>query len=118
MKIWLDDERNPKEKIIKERYQSEGDETWVKNVEDAIAYIEKGCVTSISLDHDLGENKKTGYFLAKWIEEKAFLNEIKPFKTRVHSSNPSGAKQMKIALAQAEKFWLRYHSDYRRNSND
>ena len=83
IKLWLDDNRDPKDPKIQNLFGSTGDEVWVKTMDEAIKYILQGNVEFISFDHDLdneGENpsEKTGYDLANWIEEKAFDGTLNP----------------------------------------
>ncbi len=103
--LWLDDERDPAHPATQKRYGSTGDEVWVKTVPEAMEYLQRCTVESISLDHDLGEGQATGYDLAKWIEKQAYNWTIPPFKWEVHSSNPSGAFNIRMALSAANKFW-------------
>lgn len=105
MKLWLDDERDPTCEKIQEKFGSCGDEHWVKNANDAIAYISQNIVESISLDHDLGENAGSGIEVANFIEEQAFLGKLERIEWRIHSMNPIGRKNMERALNNAEKFW-------------
>lgn len=106
MKIWLDDERDPKNQIIKDLFNSCGDETWVKTALEAINLIKNNAITHISFDHDLGDpGFGTGLDVAKFIEEQAFYGKIEPFTWRVHSQNPVGAKNIIRCMEQAEKFW-------------
>jgi hypothetical protein len=109
MKIWLDDERDPKCKRIQEQFGSQGDEIWIKNANDAIQCISQNIVESISLDHDLGENSGSGIEVANFIEEQAFLGNLKRFKWKIHSMNPVGRVNMARALDNAEKFWSSNH---------
>lgn len=108
--LWLDDERNPQDPFIQKNFGSKGDEVWVKTVEEAIPYINQNNVQHISFDHDLGENIQTGQDLAKYIEEKAFNNEISPIEWRVHSQNPSGAANIVNTMRSADRFWQRHQS--------
>lgn len=89
-KLWLDDD-------LVHRVAPEG-WTHVTTVEDAIQVLETGFVTHLSLDHDLGENQKTGYDLIKWIEEQYFVNDIKPPEMKIHSANPVGRKNMQVVI--------------------
>lgn len=59
----------------------------------------------ISFDHDLGENQKTGYDLAKWIEREVHLNTMKPPHWLIHSANPVGHKNIAAAMMAAHKFY-------------
>lgn len=106
--LWLDDERDPKDPKIINLFGSNGNEIWVKTIEEAITYLKQGNVGSISFDHDLGGEtnySKTGYDLANWIEEQAFNNKIPKLSWRIHSKNPEGARNIQKAMESANKFW-------------
>jgi len=105
IRLWLDDERNPKDPFIQKNFGSNGDEIWVKTIHEAKSHLSQNKVSSISLDHDLGKNTPNGYQLAKYIEEQAFHGKINPISWRVHSQNPAGANNIRRALQNAEKFW-------------
>lgn len=106
MKLWLDDERDPKSPKIQSEFGSQGDEIWVKTASEAISYLSQNRVDSISLDHDLGhESAGTGMDVAKYIEEQAFHGKLKPLICFVHSKNPVGSKNMELAIINAQKFW-------------
>lgn len=104
MKLWLDDERDPRNAKIQFDFGAVGDETWVKTVDEAIRHLRTGMVTSISLDHDLGTTQ-TGYDLAKWIEEEAFYKRLPKLEWCVHSMNSVGAKNIQRAMINAERYW-------------
>jgi len=53
--LWLDDERDPTNPDIQNGFGSLGNEIWVKTAPEAIDILSGGNVTSVSLDHDLGE---------------------------------------------------------------
>ena len=77
--LWLDDERDPTDPNIQNGFGSLGNEIWVKTAPEAINILSGDNVTSISLDHDLGEpeaEKGNGNDVATWIEEKAFHGEL------------------------------------------
>ena len=89
-KIYLDDERKPPKGWI-----------LVDNPKDMINLINKGGVTHISLDHDLGDdvNIGTGYDVLKWLEEKVYFD--KSFKLpniTIHTANTSARIKMELAL--------------------
>jgi hypothetical protein len=106
MKLWLDDDRDPRDKFIQYQFGAEGDEIWVKTAIAAISYLKQGDVAYISLDHDLGPvSAGTGLDVAKWIEEQAFLGLLPRLTWSVHSMNPVGEKAIYKAMMQAEKFW-------------
>jgi len=92
MRVWLDDERN----------MPQGYDVHVKTASEAIKLIKTGQVTAISLDHDLGaEENGTGYDVAKYILEQAFLDTIPRIRCKLHTMNPVGRENMAAALRQA-----------------
>lgn len=95
MKIWLDDVR-PKPDDF---------DVWLKDADVAIRVLRVGNVTHISLDHDLGDGKKTGYEVAKFIEKSAYDKTLAPMHVTVHSANPVGRKNMETAISRANTFW-------------
>ena len=107
IRLWVDDERNPKDPIIQQKFGSKGDEVWVTTAQEAINLLSQGNVAFISFDHDLGSVKKgnEGYAIAKFIEEKAYFKEIQPPAWTIHSQNPVGAKNIADAMKKAEEYW-------------
>lgn len=89
MKIFLDDIRKAPKGWV-----------FVNTVEGVISLFEKGFdITHLSLDHDLGEDRKTGYNLLCWIEREVYhgrMTEV-PILT-VHSSNPVGVRRMNFVI--------------------
>ena len=108
--MWLDDVRNPRDKLIQQNYGALPGMVWAKSVGEAISVLEQGNVIYLSFDHDLG-TVATGYDLAKYIEEKAFNNEIPRFFWDCHSDNPIGKANIIRAMKNAEKFWDRNEND-------
>lgn len=105
-KIWLDDERNPKSNYIQSQFGAEGDEIWAKTASVAISLLQRGNVTSISIDHDLGPIAAgTGMDVAKWIEEQAFHGKLPRLTWFVHSMNVVGNKNITRAMQKADEFW-------------
>jgi hypothetical protein len=95
MRVWLDDVRaKPKD------YHAH-----VLTAEYAIRMINKGLVTHISFDHDLGDDVKTGYDVAKHIEEMAYYNKMPRITWQIHSANPVGRENIKRAMDAADKYW-------------
>lgn len=97
MKLWLDDKRPM---------------VWpytvhVTTAQAAIAELEAGGVTHISLDHDLGELEETGsgYQVACWIEQAAYDGVLERLEWAVHSQNPVGVANMRRALENADRYW-------------
>jgi len=82
--MWLDDVR-PAPEGWKHDY----------SVYEAIDLIKKGHVENASLDHDLGENKPTGYKLCMRMAE---FNKWPKNKPAVHSMNPVGAFAMRAII--------------------
>lgn len=106
MRLWLDDERDPRDPKIQSDFGAEGNEIWAKTASVAIDYLKQGRVEFISLDHDLGPaSAGTGMDVANWIEENAFHGTLKRLVWAVHSKNSVGAKSMIQALTNADKFW-------------
>ena len=97
MRLFIDDLRDPKDYKI-------GNVVWVKNYIDAINQIKTGKVTWISFDHDLGQ-KKTGYDIAKYIEENVHNGNIPCPEWQIHSANPTGRQNIERAMKNAEHFW-------------
>jgi len=85
-KLWVDDKRTPP------------DDSWIwaKTYDETIAHIKTG-VDIISLDHDLGE-EKTGYDIAKYIEEHVVLQDMLYPDIRIHSANPVGRKNIQATI--------------------
>lgn len=104
MRIWLDDLRPaPRSNWLGE------DEHWdyvVKTAHEAIELVKTGTITYISFDHDLGPEKAgTGYDVARFIEEQAFLGTIPPIDYALHSANPVGRANIDKAMKRAWSFW-------------
>ena len=112
--IWLDDIRTP----------PSDDWTWCKTAEEALAKISFSFygiwgLKRISFDHDLGENKATGYQLAEYIENQMILyrNQCEEYDScchdctagddlqwSVHSANPIGKKKIIEAMKSVGTF--------------
>jgi len=108
--IWLDDERDPNDPKIQDLFGAEEGMIWVKSAHAAINRLKTNSVGFISLDHDLG-TKATGYDVAKWIEERAFSNELKRLRWAIHSANAEGSRRMRLALERADTFWSQHESE-------
>lgn len=93
MKVYLDDERTTPEGWQRVYWP-----------EEAIALLQGGQVTDISLDHDLGDDMHgTGYDVLLWIEEAVVTSDFKPPRMQVHSANSSARQKMQAAIAQIER---------------
>lgn len=102
--MWLDDNRDPKDPENQRRYGAKGNELWVKTIEEAQPYIERGEVASISFDNDLGLPTE-GKHLARWIEDQAYWKKIPPMEWHVHSENSVAKKEIIAAMSNADRFW-------------
>ena len=85
------------------------DLTMVTTVEQAISKLSLHEYDAVSLDHDLGENLKTGYdFIREVVEmalnEKFDLSAVTDFY--VHSQNPVGAENIKLYWFNARRVLL------------
>jgi hypothetical protein len=106
MKLWLDDVRIPPPPDPE--HSDSHYSMWAHTAEEAWEFITAELVTFISFDHDLGQDKSTGYDLAKWIEESAFHYRIKRIKWQVHSQNPVGGTLIAEAMKKADRYWSRW----------
>jgi hypothetical protein len=99
--LWLDDKRDPKLHSPHVKW------VWVKTAPAAIEALKTGSVEHISLDHDLGllPEEGSGYEVAVWIEEVAYLKSIPKLTWYVHSANPVGKKRMEAALRNADQYF-------------
>jgi hypothetical protein len=95
MRVWVDDVR-PK---------PDDYDVWIKDPDVAIRTLRTCGVTHLSLDHDLGDDVKTGYDIAKFIEEAAYKKILAPLEVVVHSANPVGRRNIERALERARLFW-------------
>lgn len=88
MKVYLDDEREPPPGWHHVRWPDE-----------AIALLETGVVTELSLDHDLGDDERgTGYDVVNWIEEAVATGGFVPPEIKVHSANASARDKMELGI--------------------
>jgi hypothetical protein len=89
VKVWLDDMRPAPEGWIHVRWP-----------EEAIALLEAGAVVELSLDHDLGDadERRTGYDVLVWIEERVALQGFEPPAIAIHSANASARERMVLAV--------------------
>ena len=95
IKLYLDDERETPEGWIRVYWPDE-----------AIEYLKQGKVEEISLDHDLGDDKRgTGYNVLLWIEEQVMTNNFKPPKIRIHTANSSAREKMEAGVRSIDKYF-------------
>jgi hypothetical protein len=94
MKIYLDDERTPPDGWILARSVP---------VLTHLLQTQKD-ITNLSLDHDLGEDELTGYDFMRWLEAQVFKGTIKKIpEITFHTANPTGRKNMELALTSIKK---------------
>jgi hypothetical protein len=93
MKVFLDDVREAPPGWQRVYWPSE-----------AIALLEAGGISEISLDHDLGDDARgTGYDVVAWIEEAVVTRGFKPPRITIHSANPVGKDRMLRGIAAIER---------------
>ncbi len=93
MKVFLDDVREAPDGWHRVYWPAE-----------AIALLETGSVTDISLDHDLGDDARgTGYDVVAWMEEAVVTRGFKPPRMVIHSANPVGKDRMLRGIAAIER---------------
>ncbi|WP_230432183.1 cyclic-phosphate processing receiver domain-containing protein [Plesiomonas shigelloides] len=94
MRIFLDDER----------VTPPG---WVRTYwpDEAIKLLDKGGVTEISLDHDLGDDTRgTGYDVIVWIEEAVITRGFIPPIIKIHSANSSAKVKMQLGIDNINRY--------------
>lgn len=97
MKVFLDDRRDTPEGWTRVYWPDE-----------AIALLQTGKVTDISLDHDLGDDERgTGYDVVLWIEEAVKEHGFIPPNMYVHSDNASGIDKMRRGIEQIHLYHYR-----------
>lgn len=111
-KLWLDDERDPREWLPHMRWMrgrpAEDFEAWVwaKTAQEAITLLGTGELTIASLDHDLGDEAVVGNGnqVLLDLDERSFLDEDFPIpELHVHSSNVGARPRMELAVAALER---------------
>ena len=92
MKIYLDDERTTPD-------------GWTRCFwpQEVIDLLQAGGVTEISLDHDLGDDARTGYHVILWIEEAVATLGFTPPIIHVQSANSSAGEKMRAGVKAIEK---------------
>lgn len=92
-KLWVDDLRQAPDGWV-----------WVKSSSEAIDWLCDHTPAEISFDHDLGGND-TSMKIANYIEIWASRGFIDRFTWHIHSANPVGKKNLKLAFTSIEQFW-------------
>lgn len=99
-RLFLDDERTPQDVFEHIDADLAYREEWVvvRTVAEACSEVERrGFPSSVSFDHDLGEDVPTGKDFANWLVERDLDTGDMPadFEFRVHSRNPAGARNIR-----------------------
>ena len=93
MKVFLDDQRPPP-----------AGWTLVRWPDEAIALLKSGAVTHISLDHDLGDDRRgTGYDCITWIERAVVEEDFSPPIITVHTGNSAARERMVAGVAAIQR---------------
>lgn len=90
--------------IDDERYPFEDNFVIARNFDEVVQLVEKrGFPSLIYFDHDLGNQEKTGYDIAKWLIEQDieldWWTNVQNFEFYVHSQNPVGKKNIEELFA-------------------
>lgn len=97
MRIYLDDERVTPDGWVRAYWPDE-----------VVYLLEKGGVTHVSLDHDLGDDKRgTGYDVILWIEEAVATRGFIPPIISIHSANSSAREKMLAGVKAIEALYQR-----------
>ena len=93
MKLFLDDERDTAPGFVRAYWPHE-----------AIAILERGQVTLLSLDHDLGDDARgTGFDVLLWLEEAVATRGFDPPQIAIHSANAAARTRMLGAIRSLER---------------
>jgi hypothetical protein len=103
--LFIDDERvpmdvkwgTPGEQYMYLTYEWVIARNWVEVLELVVTF---GFPQMISFDHDLGENEKTGYEIARKLCDMIMdgLQLPDDFEFKVHSKNPVGAENIRVYM--------------------
>ena len=82
--------------------------------QEMIELLMTGAVTEVSLDHDLGDDKRgTGYDVITWLEKAVVDYGLVPPNTKVHSAYVPAKKRMERGIKSVNhlyQFRSRYYS--------
>lgn len=67
-------------------------------------------MTDLSLDHDLGNNKRgTGYNVLVWLEKQVVMHDFPMPNVILHTADPAGRISMQKTLNSIDRFlWWKY----------
>ncbi len=115
--IWLDDERNPFDKIwskyISDRIGGASSIVWAKNrsqfEDEFLKHIDS--IKAVFFDNDLGslEKGQEGKDCFSWMETHIRENDLKSsfFDIFIQSSNGSAKQSMMLGIESLYKYWFR-----------
>jgi hypothetical protein len=93
-KVYLDDTRPTPSGWVRAYWPNE-----------VISYLKTGKVVELSLDHDLGNDKRgTGYDVLTWLEEQVALHGFVPPVINIHTANPTAFARMWAAKKSIENY--------------
>jgi hypothetical protein len=98
MKVYLDDERP-------------APSGWVRTFwpDETIDLLRSQDVAELSLDHDLGDDKRgTGYDVLLWLEQAVFDGLKPPARIVIHSANASAYLKMAQAITKIHQLATRF----------
>lgn len=82
--------------------------------QEMIELLMTGAVTDVSLDHDLGDDKRgTGYDVITWLEKAVVDYGLVPPNIKVHSANVPAKKRMERGIKSVNHLYQvrsRYYS--------
>lgn len=91
--VFLDDERPTPEGWVRTFWPNE-----------VIQLLLSDQVATLSLDHDLGDDRRgTGYDVIAWIEEAVITRGFRPPRLRVHSANAPAKERMQAGIRVIER---------------
>ncbi len=74
--------------------------------QEAISLLMTGAVSDLSLDHDLGNDKRgTGYDVITWLEKAVIDYEIIPPNMKIHSANIAARKRMEQGIYSVNRLY-------------
>jgi len=116
--LFLDDSRIPGD--LKSEFYCNNQWDIVRNYDEFVSYINRNGIDGlfISFDHDLGftneyyiennlespDNEKSGYDCVKWLCTYCMDNNLRFPEYKIHSMNPTGAKNMECYIINFKKF--------------
>jgi hypothetical protein len=95
MQLLIDDLREPG--IVANGISIPEDASVCRTVSEGIEFLRHNKVTTLYLDHDLGDVKETGYDVLLWLEHPD-NHQFLPESILLVTSNPSAREKMKVTI--------------------